>query len=53
MDELDLIVRSMDNVNLVHCQEEEVNLIILAIDKVDLVHRSDNKRSTSSLWSQG
>ncbi len=53
MDKLDLVIRSVDEVNLVHCRTKEVNLAIVAINKVNLVHRSDDKRSTLLLWQQG
>ena len=48
MDELDHVVRSVDEVDLVHGHAEEVDLFVVAVDGVKVVHRSDDERSTSS-----
>ena len=50
MHEIDLVLRSVNEVDLVHGHEEEVDLFVTAVDGVDLVHRSDDERSTSSSW---
>ena len=48
VDELDLVVKSVDEVALVHGHEEEVDLFFVAANGVEVVHRSDDERSTSS-----
>ena len=46
MDKLDLVVRSVDEFDLVHGHEGEVDLFVMAVDGVEAVHRSDDERST-------
>ena len=49
VDKLDLVVRSVEEVDLVHDgHKEEVDLFVVAVDGVKVVHRSDGERSTSS-----
>ena len=49
-----LVVRSVDEVDLVHGHKEEVDLFVVDVDEVDLVHRSDEDAwSTSSSWPRG
>ena len=46
-----MVVRSVDEVDLVHGHKEEVDLFVVDVDEVDLVHRSDKDAwSTSSSW---